>query len=226
MDSLDEPTPKMEQNANQAKFSPSFKLPPGMRTVVWQGKFLPAFWSIGASLSVLLNIILLVAVILLGKELFSIKRILMNDVIGGLYYNFLLMDQATIQTDVQVDDSIPVQFALPLTQNTVVVLTQDTLIEDATVSLSTGGLNIVRAPTDILLPKGTRLPVALDLSVPVDTQIPITLTVPVEIPLNETELHEPFVGLQDVVSPWFWMLANQPNSWPQARCAYFGLDCP
>ena len=226
MDSFDESTPKMERNSNQVKSSPSFKLSPGMRKVVWQGKFLPAFWSIGASLSVLLNIILLVAVILLGRELFNIKHILMNDVVGGLYYNFLLMDQATIKTDVQVKESIPVQFDMPLRQNTVVVLTQDTLIEDATVSLSTGGLNIIQAPTDIVLPKGTRLPVALDLSVPVDTQIPITLTVPVDIPLSETELHEPFVGLQDVVSPWFWMLANQPNSWPQARCAYLGLSCP
>jgi len=226
MDSFDKSNPDSEQNLNQAKRLPPFKLSPGMRKALWQGKVLPAYWSIGASLSVLLNIILLVAVILLGKELFNIKHILMNDVVGGLYYNFLLMDQATIKTDVQVDDSIPVQFDLPLEQNTVVVLTQDTLIEDATVSLSTGGLNIYQAPTDIVLPKGTRLPVALDLSVPVDTQIPITLTVPVDIPLNETELHEPFVGLQDVVSPWFWMLANQPNSWPQARCAYFGLSCP
>jgi hypothetical protein len=147
-------------------------------------------------------------------------------VIGGLYYNFLLMDQASITTSVQVEESIPVQFDLPLKQRTIVVLTQDTPLYGATVSLRTGGLNIQQAPTDIVLPKGTELPVELDLVVPVDTRIPIRLTVPVDIPLSQTELHEPFVGLQDVVSPFYWMLAKQPNSWAQARCVYLGWGCP
>lgn len=192
----------------------------------WQEKILPTFWSVGAFLSILLNIILLAVVISLGKQVFTIKNLVTNDLVGGLYYNFLLMDQATIQTTVVVEDTIPVQFDLPLNQSTVVILSEDTLIEDATVSLNTGGLNIVKAPTDIVLPKGTRLPIELNLSVPVDTQIPISISVPVEIPLAETELHEPFVGLQDVVSPYYWMLVDQPSSWPQAKCLYFGIGCP
>lgn len=192
----------------------------------WKGKILPAFWSVGAFLSILLNIILLVAVIVLARQLFTIKNMVTNDVVGGLYYNFLLMDQATIQTTVQVEDTIPVQFDLPLKQDTVVILSEDTLIQGATVSLNTGGLNIVKAPTDIVLPKGTKLPIQLDLSVPVDTEIPISITVPVEIPLAETELHEPFTGLQDVVSPYYWMLTEQPNSWTEARCIYWGIGCP
>jgi hypothetical protein len=49
----------------------------------------------------------------------------------------------------------------------------------------------------------------LDIVVPVDTTIPIRLDVAVDIPLQETELHEPFVGLQDVVRPFYWLLA--PN---------------
>ncbi|MEJ2759558.1 MAG: hypothetical protein P8046_13840, partial [Anaerolineales bacterium] len=93
-------------------------------------------------------------------------------------------------------------------------------------SLNTGGLNIVQAPTDIILPKGTALPIKLNLTVPVDTEIPISISVPVEIPLNETELHEPFVGLQEVISPYYWMLIDQPNSWPQAKCVYLGIGCP
>jgi hypothetical protein len=40
----------------------------------------------------------------------------------------------------------------------------------------------------------------------VDTTVPVTLNVPVDIPLNETELHEPFVGLQDVVRPFYCMI--------------------
>ncbi len=192
----------------------------------WQENLLPAFWSVGAFLSILLNIILLAVVFSLAKQVFAIKNLVTSDVVGGLYYNFLLMDQATIKTSVTVEDTIPVQFDLPLKQSTVVILSEDTLIEGATVSLNTGGLIIQQAPTDIILPEGTALPIRLDLTVPVDTEIPISITVPVEIPLNETELHEPFVGLQEVVSPFYWMLTEQPSSWPAAKCIYLGIGCP
>ncbi|MBN2044785.1 MAG: hypothetical protein JW757_07185 [Anaerolineales bacterium] len=192
----------------------------------WRGRVLPTYWSIGAGLSILLNFILLVVVVVLLGKLTTINKILTNELVGGLYYNFVLMDQATIETTVQVEETIPVQFDLPLEQKTVVVLTEDTTIEDATVTLNTGGLNIRNAPTDIVLPKGTRLPVRLDLSVPVDTEIPISLTVPVNIPLSETELHRPFTGLQDVVAPFFWMLMDPPSSFSEATCQYWQLDCP
>lgn len=225
MDSFGNPHHANDQNKGPSS-EKKFNLSPKMRKILWQGSFLPAFWSIGSVLSVVLNIILLVTVIVLGNQLFTIKRMLTNDVVGGLYYNFLLMDQAKITTSVQVEDTILVQFDLPLKQKTMVELTKDTPIENANVSMSTGGLNIFQAPTDIILPKGTILPVELDLIVPVETQVPISLTVPVDIPLNQTELHEPFVGLQDVVSPFYWMLVNQPNSWPQVRCEYLGWGCP
>lgn len=194
--------------------------------LIWQGKVLPAFWSIGAFLSILLNIVLIVIVVILLNQLFSIKRLVTDDLLGGLYYNFLLMDQAKITTTVQVEDMIPVQFDLPLNQTTNVILTEDTIIRDATVSLTTGGLNIVEAPTDIVLPAGTVLPVQLNLTVPVDTQIPVTLTVPVDIPLNQTELHEPFVGLQDVIAPYYWLLIDLPDTWNEAKCNYLGWGCP
>ena len=187
---------------------------------------LPAFWSLGSALSILLNIILLIAIFVLLSQLATIKEILTNEVVGGLYYNFLLMDQATIQTTVEVEDSIPVQFDLPLKQNSVVVLTEDTAIAGATVTMNTGGLNIRSAPTNIILPKGTELPVRLDLTVPVDTEVPIRLTVPVDIPLAETELHRPFVGLQEVVAPLFWMLLEPPETWPEATCQYWEINCP
>ena len=194
---------------------------PGIRE-----KILPAFWSVGSALSILLNIILLVVVVVLLNQMSTIKEILTNEVVGGLYYNFLLMDQATIQTTVEVQDSIPVQFDLPLKENTVVVLTEDTPITGATVTMNTGGLNIRSAPTNIILPEGTELPVRLNFTVPVDTEVPISLTVPVNIPLAETELHRPFVGLQEVVAPLFWMLLEPPESWPEATCQYWQINCP
>jgi hypothetical protein len=184
------------------------------------------FWSVGSGLSFALNIILLAIVITLLGQLHVIRTITQEEIVAGLYGNFVLMDQATIKTTVVVEDNIAVQFNLPLQEDTVVVLTEDTAIEDATVSMNTGGLNIVTAPTDIVLPKGTRLPVRLDLQVPVNTEIPISLTVPVSIPLNETELHKPLVGLQEVVEPLYQLLDSPASTWSKAPCLYWGLNCP
>ena len=145
------------------------------RKWLWQGKFKKALWSFSSGFSLILNFILIGLIIVLGRELFTLKKIVEDGVVGGLYYNFILMDQATISTTIEVDTTVPVQFDLPLSQETTVRLTRPTTIQGASVTLSTGGLNIVQAPTTIILPAGTELPIKLDLVVPVDTTIPITL---------------------------------------------------
>ena len=50
-------------------------------------------------------------------------------------------------------------------------------------------------------------------TVPVVLDVPVNLKVPIDIPLKDTELHEPFIGLQDVISPYYWALHNLPASW-------------
>jgi hypothetical protein len=181
----------------------------------WQGKIGPAFWTIASLISLSVNIILVVVLILGGKQLFALKGLVANQLVGGLRQNFALMDQARISTTVNVDDTIPVKFDLPVVANTIVQLTENTRIRGATVNLSTGGLSITRAPADIVLPAGTSLPISLNIVVPVDTTVPVHLTVPVDIPLNQTELHRPFIGLQNVVSPYGNLLGSTPNSWQE-----------
>ncbi len=185
------------------------------RKWLWQGKFKKALWSFSSGFSLILNFILIGLIIVLSRELFTLKKIVEDGVVGGLYYNFILMDQATISTTIEVDTTVPVQFDLPLNQETMVRLTRLTTIQGASVTLSTGGLNIVQAPTTIILPAGTELPIKLDLVVPVDATIPINLTVPVNIPLNQTELHTPFVGLRNVVAPFYELLNSLPDSWEE-----------
>jgi hypothetical protein len=163
-------------------------------------------WTVGSILSILLNCILLVVLIILGNQLFTLKKMVGIDLIGGLYANFVKMDEASIKTIITVSDTIPINFNLPISQDTTVILREPTSINGARVTLNTGGLSINNAPADIVLPAGTILPIHLELTVPVQQTIPITLTVPVDIPLDQTELHEPFTGLQQVVSPLFWLL--------------------
>lgn len=183
----------------------------------------PPFWTIASAISLTINVILLIILLSvlsgLNKSGLKVSSMLNlgSSFLGGLYTNFEKMDRASIATDVGVQTTIPVKFDLLLNQQTSVVLSQDVTINNALVTVNTGGLNITRANTTIVLPQGTTLPIVLNLTVPVDTTVPVTLNVPVNIPLSQTQLHEPFTGLQDVVRPFYCMLApsavnldNQP----------------
>ncbi|MBL8100881.1 MAG: hypothetical protein JNK81_16985 [Anaerolineales bacterium] len=174
--------------------------------------FGPRFWTIASVISLTINgitlLALLITAFILLRNGLGISSLLNmgNSLLGGLYTNFEKMDRASIQTNVEVNTTIPVKFDLQLNQQTNVVLSQDVTITNALVTVNTGGLNISRANTTIVLPQGTTLPVVLNLVVPVDTTVPVTLNVPVDIPLSQTQLHEPFTGLQDVVRPFYCMI--------------------
>jgi len=192
---------------NTLPHSPSKPAPPAKSPRASLG---PPFWTLASMISLIVNGILIVVLfgLLLNMQKFDAGNALNmgNSLLGGLYTNFEKMDRANITADIQVDTTIPVKFDLLLNQQTNVVLSQDVIIQNARVTVNTGGLNITNALTTIVLPQGTNLPVVLNLTVPVDTTVPVTLNVPVDIPLDQTELHEPFTGLQDVIRPFYCMI--------------------
>lgn len=180
-------------------------------------KLLEALWTIASIISLTVNIgvviALLVVMQMLGgpKATLSFAQAQADGLLGGLYNNFVKMDQASIKTTIHVEKEIPVQFSLNVSGPTDVTLSQDVAISGALVTVNTGGLNINNARANIVLPAGTVLPINIqNLVVPVDQQVLAVLDVPVNIPLNQTELHEPFVGLQKVVEPFYCMIA--PNT--------------
>jgi len=222
----DAPNPKVTSKPSASASKP--KPTPDSASKGSSSIFGPRLWTIASVLSLTGNIILVLVLIAL---LVGINRMglstsyllgLGNSLLSlpeGLYANFEKMDRANITTEVVVNTTIPVQFDLQLNQQTDVVLSQDVTITNALVTVNTGGLNISRANTTIVLPQGTTLPVFLNLVVPVDTRIPVTLNVPVNIPLSQTELNEPFVGLQEVIKPLYCALnRNAVNMDGQPIC--------
>jgi len=153
-------------------------------------------WSIISITSVLINITIAIIIVF----------VLSNNTIQSLYDSFQLMDQAHITTNVVVDDMMPVQFDLKLTQKTKVVLSKDVTISGALVSVKTPLMNITSAPATVVLPSGTILPITLDIVVPVDQTIPIKLNVPVDIAIEDTELHIPLVGFKKILHPFYCLL--------------------
>jgi len=173
-------------------------------------QFLPAFWTIASLMSITVNIILIVILLILFQMLGVIQGTAgdkISGLLGGLYTNFVKMDQASIQTSIHVEKDIPVNFTLNVSGPTNVTLSQPVTINGALVTVATGGLNIVNARATIVLPQGVVLPINIEnLAVPVDQSVLAVLDVPVNIPLNQTQLHEPFVGLQKVVEPWYCLV--------------------
>jgi hypothetical protein len=173
-------------------------------------KLLPAFWTIASVMSMTVNIILIVILLIVLRMLGAIQNTTNDQVsglLGGLYNNFVKMDQAHIRTDIHVEKEIPVQFSLNVSGPTNVRLSQPVTISGALVTVQTGGMNIVNARATIVLPQDTLLPVNIEnLVVPVDQKVLAVLDVPVDIPLDQTELHEPFVGLRRVVQPWYCLV--------------------
>jgi hypothetical protein len=180
-----------------------------------QERYKSAFWTVTGTLSLLVDAILIAVVIILlfyvrglnikMKELMSLSSMPLETV-SGLYKNFEKMNKAHILTTIPYDTEIPVQFDIQLNQQTEVVLSQDTAINGARVTLTTGGLEISSAPANIVLPAGTRLPIMMSLTVPVNKNVPVHLLVPVDIDLATSELGVPFTGLMDVLEPLYCML--------------------
>lgn len=180
-------------------------------------RFLPTFWTVASAISLTVNLILL---IVLGVLVFKGNALGMgNGLLGGLYSNFELMDQAHIKASIPVQTNIPLDITIPVQTTTGITLAQDVPITGAHVKINTPLFNI-DAPADVTLPAGTALNIVLNFDVPVKTTVPVTLNVPVDIPLQNTDLHPAITGLKDTIKPLYCMIN------PLALNINGGLICP
>lgn len=176
-----------------------------------QWKFGPAFWTITGIMSLILNAVLIAMLLVMYNMLGQLQGMqgtatnIGSSILGGLYTNFEKMDRSTIKTTIPVDAQIPLNLSVPVQTTTQITLADSVSIPNAQVVINTGGLNI-NSNARVTLPAGTPMMVNLNFTLPVQTTIPVHLDVPVNIPMNQTELHDPFVGLQDVVRPWYCLV--------------------
>lgn len=171
-------------------------------------KFMPAFWTIASVISLTVNMVLIIILLIVFQMLGTIQNTADDQVsglLGGLYTNFVKMDQATIAANIPVDATLPLNIVVPVQATTRITLAEPAVIPNAHVRINTGALNI-DADAQITLPANTPFMVNLDFPLTVQNTIPVHLDVPVNIPLNQTQLHEPFVGLQLVVKPWYCLV--------------------
>ena len=201
-----------------------------------------AFKDLAIVFSFVVNFVLVVALALLlvnsipALEMaFAIKGGLVEPLLSDLDAAFVGLGEATIDTTVEIDEPIPIQFVLPLDQplpidfqlpiqqETVVVLTEGVpLSMPAQFSLPGGG-GVINGSVSLSLPAGMRLPIELDMvvpvsetipvqmDVPVSETIPIQMSVPVHIKLGEAGLDPAVQDLRAVFDPLRQQVESLPD---------------
>ncbi len=182
---------------------------PRLQKVAYQGRYLPAFWTVACIFSLLVNIFLIAVLISFGRGFFELKALISDGLLTDATNNLAMMDKAHIvttvpvETTVQLQDNLPVVFDVPINQDTQLLLVKDTRIPNAYIYL-----NNTAVTTELTLPALTPIQANLNLTipvsttVPVDITVPITMQVPVDIAINQTDLHQSIVSLQGAIEPY------------------------
>jgi hypothetical protein len=155
--------------------------------------------------------IMLVLVIIAAFWIIPSTNQLAKPIITKLSKSVEDMVSAEINQTIQVNDQIPITFDLPVSAFTSVELTAAVpMAVNTSFVLPNGGGNI-NGTVYFELPQGTLLPVALNIMVPVSQTVPIDLAIDVNIPLDETEMGPPLMGLKDVIAPIDEFLSDFPS---------------
>jgi hypothetical protein len=183
----------------------------------WQARPWQAFKSFAIIFSFVVNLVMIVVLLLASPLILPVLDSVARPLVSGLTSSFEEMGNARIVRTISIEENIPIQFSVPLETTTTVVLDAPVpLSVPATFNLPGGG-GTINGTVSLQLPAGMQLPVAMSLMVPVSDTIPISLEVAVDIPLEETELAQPFGDLQQLFTPLDTMLEQLPANNEELR---------
>ena len=164
------------------------------------GRYWEAFKNFAIVFSFVVNLILVIVVLIMGYLLITMGPEIKDSVVKPMVrqavdevYN---LENATIDVTVNVSDTIPIRFDLPVSAQTNVVTTGPVPVSTNANFVLPGGGGSIRGTVSLVLPSGLKLPVQLYIMVPVSQTIPIQMQIPVSIKLKETELGEIFARLR------------------------------
>jgi hypothetical protein len=112
------------------------------------------------------------------------------------------LENAVITQTIQISQTIPVRFDLPLDRSLNVRLTEGVQLNRPTTFVLPGGGGQINGTVTLMLPRGQKLPVHMKMTVPVNHQLPVRMEVPVAIPLRDTELGDIIDKLKELLAPF------------------------
>ncbi len=183
-----------------------------MGDYLWQKKPWQAFKNFAIIFSFVVNFVLLLVLLIAAPLILPVVDTIARPLVGGLSDSFVQMGEASIVRTIVVDDRIPVSFTLPLSTTTEVILDRPVPLDVPATFNFPGGGGTINGAVRLELPEGMVLPIRLNIDVPVSNTIPVQLDVGVDIPLQETELGQPFNTLQELFVPLDIFLDGLPAS--------------
>ncbi len=171
-----------------------------------------AFKNIAIIFSFVVNFVLVLVLLLSPGPIFMAKSQVAEPLLDNLDAAFAALGDTHIRQNIEIDDAIPVIFALELQQNSVVTLTQDVPLSLPATFYLPGGGGQINGSVFLKLPRNLPLPIALGLTVPVSETVPVVMSVPVDIPLNEAGMGPAILQLRQVFQPLGATLQGLPNS--------------
>ena len=182
-----------------------------------------AFKTFAIIFSFTVNFVLLIVLLATLPQILPLVNGAVKPLVSGLDQSFVEMNEASIKRTIEVSDTVPIDFNLPLYTDSIVTLTQDVTLGDYPITMILpGGGGYINGNVTLVLPAGLPLPVSLGLDVPVQSRIPVNLNVEVDIPLDETELSVPFTRLHHLFGP----LVDQLDQIPEDNEAALELVLP
>jgi len=154
----------------------------------------PLFYRIAIIFSLLVNLILVAVVIALPFVLRPILGNVVNELNG--------LENAVIETTVEVDEAMPVQdVVIQVLQPITVSTTSDAQIDAAYVTMYLGSGSQVAGTTYISIPPSTNLPIDFRNNIVMSSTIPVRLNIPVAIPLKDTQVGTFAANLKGMLAP-------------------------
>jgi hypothetical protein len=159
--------------------------------------FWRAFKDVAIIFSFVVNFVLVAVLVVVSvpalKGALALKSGMVEPLLNNLDAAFVRLGDSTIDTTIDIDQTTPISFTLPLSepltidfmleieQNTDVVLQEPVPLNGLPARFSLpGGGGMINGAVSMALPAGMRLPVRLDMSVPVSKTIPVRMEVPVD----------------------------------------------
>lgn len=176
-------------------------------TGVWN-----ALKNVTIVISLVVNIILISVVLILASQIGAIKSTL-NGIVGQLDTAFVSLGNAVVKDTIHIEQSVPVQFELPIDQ-TVTVMTTGAVPLNIPASFSLGSFGQINGTVSLSLPRDLALPIRIQMLVPVNSQIPVVFDQPVSIPLGARGLSPVINQLRGVTQPLMQTIQALPNSIP------------
>jgi hypothetical protein len=202
-------------------------------------EFWGAFKNVAIAFSFIVNFITVLLLLMLSipglRAALLLKTGLLEPLLNDLDSAFVGLGQATINTDVQIDETIPIRFDLPLDQplpigfdldieqNTTVVVQKPVPLRAPATFTFPGGGGAIHGSVELALPVGLALPVKLSMTVPVsqtvpvrmlvpvDQMVPIQMDVPVQIDLGEAGLNPVVEELRASIQPAKGLVDSLPD---------------